>query len=306
MIVGLVFSKDRALQLDACLASFFRHVQDASSVEMNVLYDGSSGRLRAQYEELARSYDGRARFVPEASLRRQVLRFLKPAALSSREFQGQSFARTLWPKVRQEAGSPEPPSDFVLLLVDDTLFVGSVNLTHAQSSLQENLDALGFSLRLGRNTTYSYVLDRPQQMPAFQPVADGILKYVWTSADGDFAYPLEISSSLYRLSTLNSIVPSLRFTNPSTLESQLAVRASRFARASPWMLCTGKSVAFSTPLNLVQTTYNNRAGTDPELSTVRLADRFDRGLRIDVAAMDGFVPSACHQEVELSFEPKAV
>ena len=67
------------------------------------------------------------------------------------------------------------------------------------------------------------------------------------------------------------------------------------------MLCSEQSVAFSAPVNRVQEVFENRSGANPELSTGRLADRFDQGLRIDISAMDGFVSSACHQEVALSF-----
>jgi hypothetical protein len=31
------------------------------------------------------------------------------------------------------------------------------------------------------------------------------------------------------------------------------------------------------------------------------ADGFDEGYRLDVEALDGFVPEACHQEIEISF-----
>lgn len=70
------------------------------------------------------------------------------------------------------------------------------------------------------------------------------------------------------------------------------------------MLCPDSSVAFSAPMNRVQEVYENRAGTKPEWSTESLAGKFDLGLRVDVATLDGFVPSACHQEVELSLESK--
>jgi hypothetical protein len=32
-----------------------------------------------------------------------------------------------------------------------------------------------------------------------------------------------------------------------------------------------------------------------------LAERFERRERIDVKALDGFVPNSCHQEVEIGF-----
>jgi hypothetical protein len=305
MILGLVFSKDRALQLDACLASFFRHVEDASGVQLIVLHSGSTGRFRRQYDVLARCYEGRARFLPEESFRRQVVELLGSESPPAKAV-GQQSILTRWRrKIASKSAVPESLTDLVLFLVDDTMFVAPLTLASVHAGLQQNPDAIGFSLRLGRNTTHCYVLNRPQRLPAFERADDGILKYKWTNADGDFAYPIEISSSIYRLPTIAGLISGLRFSDPNTLESQLALRAGGFSRSLSWMLCAERSVAFSAPVNRVQEVFENRAGANPELSTGRLADRFDQGLRIDVSAMDGFVSSACHQEVALSFESGA-
>ena len=304
MILGLVFSKDRALQLDACLASFDRQVPDAAEVQLVVLYSASSARFQRQYEELARWYDGKARFQPEERFRTHVLEVLRTARRSGSESTRPfSFSR-IWGNAWPPAVSPEGSADCVLFLVDDTLFVRPLKLASVQAALQANPDALGFSLRLGRNTTHCYVLDRQQQLPRFQSIGSGMLKYKWPNADGDFGYPLEISSSLYRLSSIVGVMAGLSFTDPNTLESEMALRARRFSRSMPFMLCPDSSVAFSAPVNRVQEVYENRAGTNPEWSTESLAGKFDLGLRIDVATLDGFVPSACHQEVELSLESK--
>ena len=80
MILGLVFSKDRAMQLDATLSSFFRQAVDADSAQMVVLFRTSSDRHAAQYAELEREYRGRVRFVPETQFRRQLLQLLNDAS----------------------------------------------------------------------------------------------------------------------------------------------------------------------------------------------------------------------------------
>lgn len=303
MILGLLFSKDRALQLDACLASFGRHVGDVSVVELVVVYSASSAKFLRQYEELARWWDGKARFVPEMLFRSRVLEILGSAGKSRAGAESRFLQASLWRKAWPAAS--ENLLDCVLFLVDDTLFVRSLKLAAVQAALRAHPDALGFSLRLGRNTTHNYVLNRQQDLPTFENVGSGILTYNWTQADGDFGYPLEISSSLYRLATIQRLVPQLSFSDPNTLESQMALRARQFSRKNPAMLCPENSVAFSAPINRVQDVYENRSGASPEWSTERLAAKFDSGFRIDVAALDDFVPSACHQEVELSFEPRA-
>jgi hypothetical protein len=298
MIQGMVFSKDRALQLDGCLSSFARHVTDADSVRMVIVYAASSPRFLRQYQDLASEQAMRADFVLEQDFRKQVLGALQAGSPQVPAVGGWSPLSRIR---RRRSTAQDGPSDCILFLVDDVLFVRPFALATAQEALHINPDALGFSLRLGRNTTGSYVLNRTQALPLFQDAGPKIRKFDWTNADGDFGYPLEISSSIYRLSTMSSLVRTLPFSDPNTLESQLSLRTKYFRRSHPSMLCPETSVVFGVPLNRVQEVYENRASDDPEWSIERLADRFDKGYRFDIDALDGFVPAACHQEIGLSF-----
>ena len=302
-MLTLVFSKDRALQLDACLASFFRQAQDGSAAEIVVLYAASSQRFSGQYAELEDFYGGRVRFVMEADFRSRVRESLRSQGhanpgLVSRLLQRLAGKQTYPPE------SSMGLEDCVLFLVDDTLFVRPFRLGDAQEALAAHHDALGVSLRLGANTILSYALRREQSLPKFVEAGYGFLKYSWTAADGDFAYPLEVSSSMYRLSMIAPLVRELRFSNPNTLESAMALQAGRLARDHPGMLCAGCSIAFSAPLNRVQRVFENRAGNDPQWSIERLAWEFDQGRRIDVTTLDGLVPSGAHEEVQLRFAPR--
>jgi hypothetical protein len=293
----VVFSKDRALQLEGCLSSFARHVEDAASARMVVIYAASSPRFLRQYRELASEHAMRAKFVLEENFRGQLLGTLASTSPGSAAGGQDLLSRLL----RRRPPGQEEPSDYVLFLVDDALFVRPFSIAAAREALRANPDALGFSLRLGRNTTQSYVLNRAQRLPLFQNAGPNMLKFDWTRADGDFGYPLEISSSVYRLSTMASLVRILPFSDPNTLESQLSLRAKGFRRGKASLLCPETSVVFSVPLNRVQEVFGNRAGDDPEWSIERLADKFDKGYRLDTGALDGFVPAACHQEIEPSF-----
>jgi hypothetical protein len=297
MILGFVFSKDRALQLDACLSSFARQVTGADSVKMVIIYAASSPRFLRQYRELANEHETRSEFLLEQDFREQLLGALQ-AVIPRLSGAGRTpIGRVLRGRPAAEAGPP----DGILFLVDDALFVRPFRLTTALEALRVHPDALGFSLRLGRNTTLSYVLDRAQRLPPFQSAGPNMLKFDWTKADGDYGYPLEVSSSIYRLSTMASLIRTLPFSDPNTLESQLSLRAKGFHRSKPSLLCSETSVAFSVPMNRVQEVFENRTGDDPEWSVGRLADKFDKGYRLDTGALDGFVPAACHQEIEPSF-----
>jgi hypothetical protein len=186
--VGLIFSKDRAMQLDATVKSFFDHCRDSRNIDMKVIYAASNSAIKEQYQELANIYS-EVEFISETNFKQQVL-------LSIASY------------------------DYVLFLVDDNFFVRDFSIENIINSLNSNADALGFSLRLGTNTNYCYPLRTNQQIPIFFNVIDSYLKYNWTTAQYDFGYPLEVSSSVYRVKELNEVLQNT-FTNPNMLEANL-------------------------------------------------------------------------------------
>ena len=283
MILVTVFSRDRALQLQATLDSFMFHVSDAVSAQVVVLYRASSARYASQYRVLMGEFGSRVRFVEEVDFRGQVVDILR----GSTEGTG---------------GGHRPRGNGCLFLVDDSIFVRQTRLGDVLAVLRSTPDALGFSLRLGRNTTYCYSLSRAQTLPRFDELGNGVLKSIWPGADGDFGYPLEISSSMYDLQIVQDLIGGLKFDSPSSLESQMSLRAREFRGRQPALLCCEQSVAFCIPLNRVQEVFRNRLGAARRFSPEQLADLFDQGMRIDVHALDGFAPRACHQEVELDFK----
>jgi hypothetical protein len=165
----------------------------------------------------------------------------------------------------------------------------------------EQQDALGFSLRLGVNTTYCYPLYKSQAIPDFAMLGGQVMKFNWArDGDGDFGYPLEVSSSIYRISELVPLLRSFSFNNPNTLEENMANRAKSFREKFPYLLCFKVSVTFCNPINIVQSTSANRVRKGFEYSSEQLAQLFDKGYRIDAESYRGFISNACHQEQDLT------
>jgi len=266
---GLIFSKDRALQLQAAIESFRLHCPDHAQIQLHVLYKASNQLHRRRYDELKAEFRDVV-FVEETNFKGQVLSIVNRF-------------------------------EYVLFLVDDNIFVGDFCLAGVVGGLQSNGDAIGFSLRLGRNTTYCYAHDTIQRVPAFVQLDTGILKYDWTGAEYDFGYPLELSSSVYRTADILELLRKAGFNNPNTLESVMAGNAHLYRQARRSLLCFEQSVAFCAPVNMVQTVWDNRVGGNHNYSVEQLARIFDKPGRIDIERYSGFVPNSCHQEVELYF-----
>ena len=319
MLVTILFSKDRPMQLDATLRSFFLHCRNSQLTQVHVLYRATGERTALQYDTLKHAY-AQVHFHAQHHFRSDTVAILDP-------FQGRSLryriltligafgfrvgtrldrwlrrlidaprlrlARRLFPSL--------DPQSAILFLVDDNLFVHDFSLALVLTMLKQHPSALGFSLRLGKNTTYSYSEDHHQSLPAFSPIDNNTLAFQWPDSEGDFGYPLEVSSSIYRTSTLLPFLVTLYFRNPNELEGALASRTAYFHQNHPELLCFERSVTFCDPVNVVQSFHSNRVGEHIQYGVDELLDRFERGERVDVTTYSGFVPNSCHQEVPLQF-----
>ncbi len=302
-VLGLLFSRDRAMQLDATLRSFYTCCQDPDLLDLAVLYKATTLLHSKQYAGLQAAYP-QVHFISQASFRHDVLDHLYQEPSGPLR-----FFRRLILSLGHRLGAANRllpfagPIPYGLFLVDDNLFVRRFNLEPVLLSLQSDPSALGFSLRLGSNTTFCYPQNRTQSLPPLEAFhSDGeIFRFNWTRADGDFGYPLEVSSSIYRLAELLPVLDRLQFTNPNRMESYLSHKAPLFSTSRPWLLCFGQSVTFCDPINKIHTDYANRAGSDPTYTADHLAELYEQGYRIDVNAYLGFIPSGCHQEEKLVF-----
>ncbi|MHB8931596.1 MAG: glycosyltransferase family 2 protein, partial [Melioribacteraceae bacterium] len=270
-MIAAVFSKDRPLQLDATLRSFILHCKDFSDHDVKVIYKTSSDHYQGLYDILIQEYSDKTNieFKPEKDFKSDVLSTIL------------SYEYVLW-------------------LVDDNIFVNDFSLKYLADTFKEQNDVLGLSLRLGKNTTYCYPLNKNQTLPQFTKISSEILKYDWRSADLDFNYPLEVSSSIYRTSDMLTFLLKINFINPNSLEGEMAANSKYFAELYPNLLCMEKSLTFCNPINKVQVeAIDNRTSELTDYSAENLALKYEEGFRVDVDSYNGFMPNACHQEVEL-------
>ncbi len=323
-IQAVIFSRDRAMQLDGVLRSLFLHCQDIDRMDISVLYRTTNDLHSEQYQRLNTEYGGRVVFKNQLDFRGDLLSILNPYSVGGKteriflclsKLGGVgvplgSLAERLWRRTLRQiqrlvinAFLPNVPVDtFVLFLVDDNIFVRDFQITDALLTLKKQSNILGFSLRLGRNTSHCYSQYRIQILPEFMALDDDILKFNWSTSDGDFGYPLEVSSSVYRLRDILPILAGLNFENPNVLEDRMAFYAGNFKYKYPFFSCYRYSVTFCNPVNMVQNIIPNRLKNDIQYTANGLAFRFERGERIWVESYSGFSPQGCHQEVELIFK----
>ncbi len=320
----IVFSKDRALQLEATLRSLLKYTSDLDPSSITVLYKTSHPRYAAQYGTLSESYP-QVNFVRENHFRKDLLNILFNqvsnftvrlclhyfAELNSFPILGRHSIMELIIRLFLKSGirGGRLPFDnccdnmYWFLSVDDNLFYKPFRLSEVIYFLEKNPKAIGFSLRLGKNINFCYMKNTPQHPPRFDRYNDGdILSFDWENSEHDFGYPLEISSSVYRSALITSLMAGLYFTTPNMLESKMAALKKWYSVRFQKLLCYSVSVSFCNPINKVQSDRPQNRGGQEEFYTIeQLANLFDQGKRVDLDVLHDFVPNACHQELDLKF-----
>lgn len=264
----LVFSKDRALQLEGFIRSIGNTISAKENYCLYVLYTTSSFEHKRQYQYLRYLYP-EVVFVPEVFFQDQVL------LISLRH-------------------------EYLGFFVDDSIFVGSWDLDLIIRSLVRKPSAIGFSIRLGRNTHYCFPLERKQELPVFENVGNNTLIFEWNGQDGDFGYPLELSSSIYRSGLISDCLKDApKLNNPNELETYLDKKKTSFEKEFPELLCFESSVCFSNAINAVSELNENRTANNDHSEIVDLAKSFERGKRVNVDRYFGYCPDACHAGIPL-------
>jgi len=269
-VVSLIFSKDRALQLQAMLESFYIHCVDKEKMDVYVLYKCSVEEYVHQYDQLQKQFPG-IKFVVETDLSEDINEILEG-------------------------------HEYVFFQVDDNIIFDTVEASVATKYLEE--DVIGFSFRLGENITYCYMLRSEQKLPNFIELSDEVVKYNWIEEEFDFGYPLEVSSSVYRVLDVRPYLTKQNLTHLTMVEGILNKNKKDFELKKPFLACCKESKMFSLPLNNTSGAKNNRAGELRYYTERELANFFDSGKRIRIENLFDKSIVSCHQEFPIVFEDR--
>lgn len=272
-VTCLVFSKDRAAQLLALLDSMKIQCSDFLNTNISVLYRATSSVHEKQYK-VVQALHPHVNFIPEVGLEADVHRVLSS-------------------------------TKYIAFMVDDCIVVNPFSFSDA-FLLEAHTDAIGLSLRLGRNTTYCYPHRCNQKVPKFSSVGSNFLKFNWTTSEYDFGYPLELSSSIYRAKDILRLKSYFCIHTVNGFESDLYHYRELLRKEKPYLLCYDPGRAFCNPLNIVGSVAvnKNRHSEAAKYRVDCLSDNFELGLKINVVPIFDCSIVGCHQEVDLSWVPR--
>ncbi len=220
---GVVFSRDRALQLHALLESWAANAH--GKADLMVLWTASDPEHESSYRELSNLWAGRVRFRREADFRADLLAELEVF-----------------------------PSTHLFFLTDDAMVlrpfdVSDCLLPHPRRSV--------FSLTHGHGLDWCFVARKTQRIPPLSKTFAGHLRWNWKDGeDGtDWSFPLSVDGKFFSRQEMSLLLSRLPFRNPNTLEMALQQFQPLFARREG--VCFQDSVLVNVPCNTVQTECEN-------------------------------------------------
>ena len=260
MVTTIILSKDRPAQLDLLLRSIERN--GAGWFDWEALWNGERGD---------EDYDFTL-WHPD--------RFCRDDTANG-DFEW--FVRAML----AEAG------EFVCFLCDDDILYRPAPVFSGIRSEE----TLCWSLRLGLNTVRQYPSDLPQAWPWRSP--DGPFVWDWRTADLDFGYPGSVDGHIFRTADVRRMLAGRSFPNPTSLECALVEGCNEIAEERPLMACYPHSVLVGNPINRVSAQSNVRYGTRYPVTAAECQERFGRGERIDLDALDFSEVNGAHSEIQL-------
>jgi hypothetical protein len=264
MIATLIFSRDRAMQLDLLLRSLAVNGRGVFA-PIYVLYHATTSEHAESYRVCGTEH-------PSTTLIAD-----SPSSL-------------------RLAGRLTERADWACCLTDDSVLYLPLSSTLPHEGVAP--DVLCLSLRLGRNTMFCYPHNRTHPLPAFEQRGT-LLVWDWTRASGDFGYPGSLDGHVFRGATLRAaLYDCLPSASPNQIEDHL-VRAVDGDRRL--MACYQHSHLVGLPINVVNRTHANRNSQSHHYPVASLLQRYLAGERINQDALDFSDVRGAHQEIRLAF-----
>jgi len=264
---GIVFSKDRALQLHALLNSY--RLKCMNPPKLIIIYTASSPAHMRAYEELIKIYDHvdfNYTFVAESGPFKNVLLSTLKAIHTSNLF----------------------------FIVDDNVCINSFDGLDL-----ERVDSRKFilSLRMSPNCVYSYTGNSYHTPPPFTVDAEQPqwLHFEWGVSANEWSYPYSLDGHVFPTSEIHTLAELGEYNGPNSFE--VLLMSFNDIGMSKGGICYSNSRVLNLPINKVQVENDNLHGT---VSAENLLDCWMAGKVLDFSTLDGHEPVSPHEEHYLS------
>ena len=271
MLQIIIFSFNRAMQLDALLDSIEKCISKDLCERVTVIYNTSSVEYEKGYAILKERYD--CQFLKEL----QVSYKLYPLPCYLRPFNWRKLIRN--PKARRQKTNfreltlqclSDSDAELTMFLTDDSIFIQPVNLRKEwMEVVNSNAKSTQLSLRLGNGYDI---------MPTKRNEENDLVSWHYSDnrVNTSWGYRFSVDAHLYQTKQLESILRKCVFTNPTFLEGFVQDYATRH---NLWNngYSLKKPCILSYPLNMVQTIDRNES---QNVSPQMMNDLYLKGYKI--------------------------
>jgi len=260
----IVFSKDRACQLDAFLRSLKTHWKTwQEETKLSIMWTCSHNRYLAGYEILFKEH-------PE---------------FNHVEQRNKDFKQILISLV-------DPNIPYTVQFVDDIIFTDDFTVNCPEfEAFKNEPETSCLSLRMHPGITYCYMQNFHMTPPA-EAVAN--LKWEWLGLPGDFGYAMSQDGHIFRTEDLLPCFKYYDYGHPNALEGLMTYVVPK----RPFMRCFQKAKIINIPSNRVGQNIHNRSGSIP---SDFLNEQYLTGKRINLKPFDGLQANAVHYEMEYAW-----
>lgn len=267
----IIFSFNRAMQLDALLRSINDFIGKDQCERVSVIYNTSSPDYEKGYAILKERYD--CRFLKE----KQVGRKPYPFGCYLNLFNWRKLVRN--PKARRQRTNfrdltlqclSNSDAELTMFLTDDSVFIEPVKLKDEWLTyICNNPKSSQLSLRLGKQYDVQ---------PLESRVDDGMLSWRYSDnpTNNNWGYRFSVDAHLYQTHELKRVLSKCVFTNPSFLEGFVQDYARRKNLWNNGYSLIEPSI-LSYPLNMVQDVAGNES---QNVSPQMMNDLFLKGFKI--------------------------
>lgn len=245
VVEGIVFSKDRPLQLHLLLRSYLDQVDNP--VKLHILYAASNAEFAKAYDEVAACFKkANFTFIKESKFKATLLQLLD---------------------------SLKAPKLF--FLTDDDVFVNRIDMDrHASIDPREGL----LNVVMSPSLTHCYTTQRSMEVPEFNKVKGHpeLLEFAWGSSTDMWDYPMMVDGTLFDTAEIRLMAKLTEYKAPNSFEGALMEFAHGYRQRKGY--CYSKCIVINLPLNKVQTENANHAGSS---GVEALLQTWQEGMEID-------------------------
>lgn len=264
----VIFSKNRAMQLDALLRSLKKNFAQYDSSLVSVIWKGDKG-FKGGYTKIKNKF-------PEVNM------------IHEDNFK------------QQTVGCIDEEQQFTMFLVDDIIF--KLPFSEHDSPFQSMMVTSylwSLSLRLDHTINYCYAINSSQEVP--KSMTPDYSVWDWTTAQGDWNYPMSLDGNVYHTWQIKKVIRSLEFSNPNELESKMDTYAKTGVGVPSRLICYyDKSRLLNVPANRVQDNFQNRF--ENSWSAEELNKKFyHENMIIDISEVSSVKNTSCHWALDYTF-----